>query len=74
MKRGKCKVRYVVLTSVQNSVPDPDTDQAPAFFLMRIWISVAGPDPGSSAFLTPVSGMGKKSGSRSGMNNFDQIF
>jgi hypothetical protein len=29
--------------------------------------SVADPDPGSGAFLTPVSGMGKKSGSGSGM-------
>ncbi len=31
--------------------------------------SVTDPDPGSSAFLTSGSGMGKKSGSRSGMNN-----
>jgi hypothetical protein len=30
-------------------------------------------DPGSSAFLTPASGMGKKSGSGSGMNNTDHI-
>ncbi len=30
-------------------------------------------DPGSSAFLTPGSGMGKKSGSGSGMNNPDHI-
>ena len=30
-------------------------------------------DPGSGAFLTPKSGMGKKSGSGSGMNNPDHI-
>jgi hypothetical protein len=35
--------------------------------------SVAGPDPGSGAFLTTGSGMGKKSGSGSGMNNPDHI-
>jgi hypothetical protein len=34
-------------------------------------VSVA--DPGSDAFLTPGSGMGKKSGSGSGMNNPDHI-
>jgi hypothetical protein len=33
--------------------------------------SVADPDPGSGAFLTPGSGMGKKYGS--GMNNPDHI-
>jgi hypothetical protein len=31
-------------------------------------------DPGSCGFLTPGSGMGKKSGSGSGMNNPDHIF
>ncbi len=37
-----------------------------------IWVSsVADPDPGSGAFLTPGSGMGKKSRSRSGMNILD---
>jgi hypothetical protein len=35
--------------------------------------SVADPDPGSGAFLTPGSGMGKKSGTGSGMNNPDHI-
>jgi hypothetical protein len=35
--------------------------------------SVADPDPGSGAFLTPGSGMGKKSGSGSWMNNLDDI-
>jgi hypothetical protein len=35
--------------------------------------SVADPDPGPCAFLTPGSGMGKKSGSGSGMNNPDHI-
>jgi hypothetical protein len=35
--------------------------------------SVADPDPGSGAFLTPGSGMGKKSGSGSGINNPDHI-
>jgi hypothetical protein len=36
--------------------------------------SVADPNPGSGAFLTPGSGrMGKKSGSGSGMNNPDHI-
>ncbi len=35
--------------------------------------SVADPDPGSGAFLTPGSGMGKKSGPESGMNNPDHI-
>jgi hypothetical protein len=33
--------------------------------------SVGDPDPGSGAFLTPGSGIGKKSGS--GMNNLDHI-
>ncbi len=37
-------------------------------------VSVANPDPGSGAFLTPGSGMGRKSASRSGMNNPDHIF
>jgi hypothetical protein len=36
--------------------------------------SVADPDQGSGAFLTPRSGMNKKSGSGSGMNNLDHIF
>ncbi len=38
--------------------------------------SVADPDPGSVAFLTPGSGMGRKSasGSGSGMDNPDHIF
>ncbi len=31
-------------------------------------------DPGSGAFLTAASGMGKKSGSGSGMYNSDHIF
>ncbi len=34
-------------------------------------LCVADPDPGSGAFLTPGSGIGKKSGSR--MNNPDHI-
>jgi hypothetical protein len=36
--------------------------------------SVADADPRSGAFLNPGSGIGKKSGSRSGMNNPDHIF
>ncbi len=39
--------------------------------LEKVQGSVADPDPGSGAFLTP--GMGKKSGSGSGMNNQDHI-
>jgi hypothetical protein len=35
--------------------------------------SVADPDPKSGSFLTPGSGMGKKSGSGSGMNNQDHF-
>jgi hypothetical protein len=35
--------------------------------------SVADPDLGSGAFSTPGSGMDKKSGSGSGMNNPDHI-
>jgi hypothetical protein len=35
---------------------------------------VADPDPGSGAFLTSGSGMGKKSRSGSGMNIPDHIF
>jgi hypothetical protein len=35
--------------------------------------SVADPDPGSDAFLTPGSGMGKKSRSGSGINIPDHI-
>jgi hypothetical protein len=47
---------------------------------MPVWTilrqSVADPDPGSGAFLTPGSGIGKNfnTGSRSGMNNPDHIF
>ncbi len=40
---------------------------------LRIDHSVADPDPGSGAFLTPGSGMGKKTGTGSGMNNPDYI-
>jgi hypothetical protein len=36
--------------------------------------SDADPDPGSGVFLTLGSGMGKKSGFGSGMNNQDHIF
>ncbi len=43
------------------------------YTLLKTETSVADPDPGSSAFLTPGSGMGKKSGSGSGMNNPDHI-
>jgi hypothetical protein len=43
------------------------------FLLDSFFFSVANPDPGSGAFLTPGSGMGKKSGSESGMNNQDLI-
>jgi hypothetical protein len=42
-----------------------------ASFLITVPSSV--PDQGSGAFLTPESGMGKKSGSGSGMNNPDHI-
>ncbi len=38
----------------------------------KVGVSVA--DPESGAFLTPGSGMGKKSGSGSGMNNPDKIY
>jgi hypothetical protein len=38
-----------------------------------LYVSVADSDPGSGAFLIPGSGMGKKSGSGSGMNNPDHI-
>jgi hypothetical protein len=37
--------------------------------LVGKYSSVADPDPGSGAFLTLGSGMGKKSGAESGMNN-----
>ncbi len=37
-------------------------------------LSVADPDPGSGAFLTPGSGTSKKSGSGSGMNNPESYF
>jgi hypothetical protein len=40
-------------------------------FRNSLFYSVA--DPGSGAFLTPGSGMGKKSRSGSGMNNPDHI-
>ncbi len=41
---------------------------------VRGTISVADPDPGSGAFLTPGSRMGRKSASGSGKNNPDHIF
>ncbi len=45
-------------------------DKAPK---QRVKVSVVDPDPGSGAFFTPGSGMGKKWGSGSGMNNLDHI-
>jgi hypothetical protein len=39
-----------------------------------LFCTVADPEPGSGAFLTPRSGMGRKSASGSGMNNPDHIF
>jgi hypothetical protein len=42
-------------------------------FVVALILSVCGSDPGFGAFLTPGSGMGKKSGSGSGMNNPDHI-
>jgi hypothetical protein len=41
--------------------------------LVTLVASVADPDPGASAFLTPGSGMGKKSGSGFCMNNAAHI-
>jgi hypothetical protein len=41
--------------------------------ILHILKQFADPDPGSGAFLTPGSGIGKKSGSGSGMNNQDRI-
>jgi hypothetical protein len=43
------------------------------FYLIIINFSVADPDPGFGACLTPGSGIGKKSGSGSWMNNPDHI-
>ncbi len=37
--------------------------------LSSVFGSVADPDPGSGAFLTPVSGMGRKSASGSGIRD-----
>jgi hypothetical protein len=57
--------------------------QRDLYFRHKIWYrgyvtvtvlsSVAVPDPGSGAFLTPGSGMGKKARSGSGMNNLGHI-
>ncbi len=41
--------------------------------IIRYRAVFADPGPGSDAFLTPGSGMGKISGSGSGMNNPDHI-
>jgi hypothetical protein len=62
--------------------PAPNTAHAvlEVFFLPQGQVSamdlssVADPDPGSGAFLTTGSGMGRKSASGSGMNNPDNIF
>ncbi len=51
------------------AVPDPQPDSILNHFAGKS--SVA--DPVSGAFLTPGSGMGKKSGSGSGMTNQDHI-
>jgi hypothetical protein len=53
----------------------PEMHQTPYFSaLSTVVASVADPDPGSGAFLTPGSGMvGKKSGPGSGMNHPDHI-
>jgi hypothetical protein len=45
----------------------------PSHLFYILYVSVADLDPGSVAFLTPGSGMGKKSGYGSGMNNPDHI-
>ncbi len=51
---------------------DPKPWIIPLFLYILNALRVANPDPVSGAFLTPGSGMGKKSGS--GMNNPDHIF
>ncbi len=43
-------------------------------YFYRLFCSVADPDPGSGAFLTPGSRMGRKSASGSRMNNPNHIF
>jgi hypothetical protein len=56
--------------------PDPKHWRHPRLIqsvMHRGEVSVADPDPGSGAFWTPGFGMGKKSGSVSGMNNPDHI-
>jgi hypothetical protein len=50
---------------IRHNSCDSSKNQQPA--------SVADPDSGSDVFLIPGSGMGKKSGSGSGMNNRDPI-
>ena len=53
--------------------PEAGTDDDKLLIKVNIlFFSVA--DPGSDAFLTPGSGMGRKSASGSGMNNPDHIF
>jgi hypothetical protein len=47
-----------------SSVADPDSGSG-IRYLFDAWTR----DPGSGAFLTPGSGMGKKSGSGSGIRN-----
>ncbi len=68
--------RYAAFSA---SCPETNKGGAATLFCSR-WrtalcqtFSVADPDPGSGAFLTPGSGMSKKSGSGSGMNNPDHI-
>ncbi len=50
--------------------------QAPLLYsrIRNTSTSVADPDPGSGAFLTPGSGMSRMSASGSGTNNPDHIF
>jgi hypothetical protein len=78
MMRGELALYSYTLESVAFKVVfgGGGGERVPLYHLCALG-SVADPDPGSGAFLTPGSGVGKKSdpdpASRSGMNNPDHI-
>jgi hypothetical protein len=74
MRKKQCcgtAEKAVLRNREKSTVAEPDP--GPFWPLDPGWVKNQDPDPGSYAFLTPGSGIGKKSGSGSGMNNPDHI-
>ncbi len=71
--RGEIQYWYKVPYSSNSTSIPPATGTVLLWNLLYTVLRIRIQDPGSGAFLTPGSGMGKKSGSGSGMNNPDHI-